>query len=197
MNTQRIEQQFQFLVEVDKMKNIARQTLLADGSRQETDAEHSWHFALMAMVLYEYSDCKNVNIDRVIRMALVHDLIEIYSGDTFAYDIAGNKDKLARETAAADKLFAVLPPDQGKMYRALWEEFDAMETADALYAAAIDRLQPLLNNFLTAGHTWQLNEVSSAQVYERMAPIKAAAPDLWNVVEFMVHDSIEKGYLLP
>lgn len=197
MNQNRLEQQFKFLVEVDKMKNVARKTLLADGSRQETDAEHSWHFALMAMVLYEYCDCKNVNIDRVIRMALVHDLIEIYAGDTFAYDVKGNESKLAREAAAADRLFAILPEDQAVTYRKLWEEFDAMETADAQYAASIDRLQPIINNFLTAGHTWQLGNVTSAQVYERMAPIETAAPELWKVVEFIINDSIEKGYLRP
>lgn len=191
----RFLQQLSFLTEVDAMKNILRRTLLVDGSRRENDAEHSWHFALMAMVLYEYSDCHNVNLSRVLKMALVHDLIEIYAGDTFAYDVKGNEDKLARETAAADKLFALLPEDQGVEYRKLWEEFDARETSDAVYAAAIDCLQPFINNYLTQGHTWKEGNVHSAQVYERLNSVKKGAPDLWPFVEFVIEDSIQKGYL--
>lgn len=195
MHNNRFEQQLAFLTEADKMKNVLRQTLIADGSRQETDAEHSWHFALMAMVLYEYCDCPHVNLNRVLKMALVHDLVEIYAGDTFAYDEQGNRDKAEREAKAADKLFGLLPEDQGVEYRKLWEEFDSMETPDALYAASIDRLQPLINNLLTQGHTWKLGHVTSAQVYERMAPIRQGAPELWRFVEYVVNDSIEKGYL--
>ena len=195
MHNNRFEQQLAFLTEVDKMKNVLRQTLIADGSRRETDAEHSWHFALMAMVLYEYCDCPHVNLNRVLKMALVHDLVEVYAGDTFAYDEEGNRDKLKRETEAADKLFGLLPEDQGVEYRKLWEEFDAMETPDALYAASIDRLQPLLNNLLTQGHTWKLGHVTSQQVYQRMAPIRQGAPELWSFVEYAVNDSIQKGYL--
>ena len=146
-------------------------------------------------ILAEYTDPEKVNCERVIRMALVHDLIEIYAGDTFAYDIQGNQDKQQREAEAADRLFAMLPEDQGTELRALWEEFDAMETADAQYAAAIDRLQPFLNNYLTQGHTWGLGGVKSAQVYERMAPIRVALPEVWTVVDKMVQESIEKGYL--
>ena len=193
--TDNLEQQLQFLIEADKMKSIQRQTLLTDKSREETDAEHSWHFALMAMTLYEYAGIDGVDIDRVIRMALVHDLIEIYAGDTPAYDIQGNKTKQLRENAAADKLFAMLPWKQAGEYRALWEEFEHMETPDAIYAAAIDRLQPFLNNSLTDGHTWVKLNVSVNQVYKRMAPVKIALPDLWEFVENVIHDSCEKGYI--
>lgn len=195
MDNTRLEQQLRFLIEVDKMKSVYRRTILIDKTRRESDAEHSWHFALMAMLLAEYTDPEKVNRERVIRMALVHDLIEIYAGDTFAYDIQGNQDKQQREAEAADRLFAMLPEDQGTELRALWEEFDAMETADAQYAAAIDRLQPFLNNYLTQGHTWGLGGVKSAQVYERMAPIRVALPEVWTVVDKMVQESIEKGYL--
>ena len=186
MESQRFSQQLTFLTQVDKMKNILRQTLLADGSRRETDAEHSWHFALMAMVLYEYC-----------ALPLVHDLVEIYAGDTFCYDQAANQDKALREKESADRLFALLPEDQGVEYRKLWEEFDAMETSDARYAAAIDRLQPLINNLLTEGHTWKLGNVAAAQVYERMDPIRTAAPALWPFVEKSIQESVEKGYLRP
>ena len=195
MDVNRLEQQMCFLVEVDKMKSVYRRTILIDKTRRESDAEHSWHFALMAMLLAEYADPEKVDCARVIRMALVHDLIEIYEGDTFAYDVQGNQDKRQRETEAADKLFALLPEDQAAEIRALWEEFDAMETPDAQYAAAIDRLQPFLNNYLTQGHTWGLGGVKSAQVYERMDPIRVALPEVWPFVDKMIQESIEKGYL--
>ena len=195
MDVNRLEQQMRFLVEVDKMKSVYRRTILIDKTRRESDAEHSWHFALMAMLLAEYADPEKVDCARVIRMALVHDLIEIYAGDTFAYDVQGNQDKRHRETEAADKLFALLPEDQAAEIRALWEEFDAMETPDAQYAAAIDRLQPFLNNYLTQGHTWGLGGVKSAQVYERMDPIRVALPEVWPFVDKMIQESIEKGYL--
>ncbi|OJU14358.1 MAG: hypothetical protein BGN88_05630, partial [Clostridiales bacterium 43-6] len=152
--TEKLQKQMEFLTEADKMKTIFRQTLVMDKSRRENDAEHSWHFALMALTLAEYAASDEVDINRVLKMALLHDLIEIYAGDTFAYDSTGNTDKEAREQAAADKLFALLPPEQAKEFRSLWEEFDEMETPDALYAASIDRLQPLLSNFNTEGHTW-------------------------------------------
>ena len=195
MDVNRLEQQMRFLVEVDKMKSVYRRTILIVKTRRESDAEHSWHFALMAMLLAEYADPEKVDCARVIRMALVHDLIEIYAGDTFAYDVQGNQDKRQRETEAADKLFALLPEDQAAEIRALWEEFDAMETPDAQYAAAIDRLQPFLNNYLTQGHTWGLGGVKSAQVYERMDPIRVALPEVWPFVDKMIQESIEKGYL--
>ena len=195
MDVNRLEQQMRFLVEVDKMKSVYRRTILIDKTRRESDAEHSWHFALMAMLLAEYADPEKVDCARVIRMALVHDLIEMYAGDTFAYDVQGNQDKRQRETEAADKLFALLPEDQAAEIRALWEEFDAMETPDAQYAAAIDRLQPFLNNYLTQGHTWGLGGVKSAQVYERMDPIRVALPEVWPFVDKMIQESIEKGYL--
>jgi len=193
--TEKLKNQLQFLTEADKMKNIARQTLLADKSREETDAEHSWHFALMAMTLFEYCGIDGVNLDRVIKMALVHDLIEIYAGDTFAYDAQGNESKEQREQDAADKLFALLPDKQAAEYRSLWEEFDGMETPDARYAAAVDRFQPFLNNYLTQGHTWVKHGVAAAQVYKRMTPVQAALPALWEFVEFVIRDSMEKGYL--
>ena len=189
----RLKKQLEFILEIDKMKKILRQTILTDYSRQENDAEHSWHISVMAMVLAEYAD-ESVDISRVIRMTLVHDLIEIYAGDTFAYDAAGNQDKKARENAAADRLFAMLPADQGSEIRNLWEEFDRMESPDAIFAAALDRLQPLLHNFVTEGHTWKRG-VTSEQVRKRMAVIEKANPRLFEVVNTVIDESLEKGYL--
>jgi len=191
----KLKRQLQFLSEADKMKSVLRQTLLSDKSREETDAEHSWHFALMAMTLFEYVGFDGVDINRVIKMALVHDLIEIYAGDTFAYDIKENESKERREKEAADKLFSLLTSEQAMEYRTLWEEFDSMETPDAMYASAVDRLQPFLNNYLTEGHTWVKHGVSVDQVYKRMALVKTALPKLWEFVEYVIHDSCEKGYI--
>ena len=194
MSEERLKKQLEFLVEIDKMKNVLRRTLIVDGSRRENDAEHSWHLAMLAMVLEEYSE-REINISRVVRMCLVHDLVEVYAGDTFAYDEKGYEDKFARETAAADKLFSMLPTEQGEEFRALWREFDEAQTADAMYAAAMDRLQPMMNNFLTDGHTWKEGKVTSDKVLDRMQPIKKATPELWQVVEYIVSTSIERGIL--
>ncbi len=192
--TEKLKGQLKFLAEADKMKNVSRQTLLMDKSREETDAEHSWHFALMAMTLFEYAGFE-VDLDRVIRMAIVHDLVEIYAGDTFAYDAKGYEDKEQREREAADKLFAMLPDVLAKEYRELWEEFDHMDTPDSKYAAAIDRLQPFLSNYATDGHTWVKHGVSADKVYKRMAPIETALPELWPFVEQVIEEAMEKGYI--
>ncbi len=186
----------EFIVEIDKMKTVLRRTLLADGSRCENDAEHSWHLAMIAMVLENYA-AEKADMTKVIRMALVHDLVEVYAGDTFAYDEEGNLSKLQRETDAADKLFALLPSPTGEELRALWEEFDEAETPEARFACAVDRLQPLISNYLTNGHTWRGGAVNSRQVLKRMEPIREAIPGAWAVVEGIIAESIKKGILAP
>jgi len=193
--TEKLKRQLHFLAEADKMKSVFRQTILTDKSREETDAEHSWHFALMAMTLFEYAGFDNVDINRVIKMAILHDLVEIYSGDTFAFDTKANEDKEEREKAAADKLFSLLPDELAIEYKTLWEEFERMETPDAIYASAIDRLQPFLNNNLTNGHTWAKHGVSVDKVYKRMEPVKTALPELWAFVEDVIRDNCMKGYI--
>lgn len=193
---ERLKKQLDFLVEVDKMKNILRQTLIIDKSRRENDAEHSWHFALMAMTLFEYSSSKEVDINRVIKMALVHDLVEVYAGDTFAYDVVGYEDKQKRENEAADKLFSILPKDQELEFRSLWCEFDEMKTHDAMYANAIDRFHPFINNYKTEGYTWKLHKVTIDKIYKRMEIIKYTIPEIWEFVEFAINDSIEKGFII-
>ena len=195
--TDKLKRQLHFLSEADKMKNIFRQTRLTDRSRQENDAEHSWHFALTAMVLYEYCGIAGVDIDRVIRMALVHDLVEIYAGDTFVHDVIGNESKEKREKEAADKLFPLLPPEQAVEYRALWEEFDRMETPDAIFASAIDRFQSHHNIHLSGGYTWEQHGITADKIYNRMNPVKAALPELWEYVEYTISEGLEKGYIKP
>ena len=193
--TDKLKGQLQFLSEADKMKNIFRQTWLFDRLRQENDAEHSWHLALTAMTLFEYCEIEGVNIDRVIKMALVHDLVEIYAGDTFAYDVKGNESKEEREKESADKLFSLLPNEQAIEYRSLWEEFDLMQTPDAIYASAIDRLQSHHNIYLSGGYTWEKHEITADKIYKRMAPVKVALPRLWEFVECTINEGLEKGYI--
>ena len=191
----RLKKQINFLLEADKMKNILRQTLTISDRRRENDAEHSWHFALMAFVLSEYAS-EDVDINRVIKMALVHDLVEIYAGDTYAYDIDNNKTKAEREKSAADKLFSMLPDNQRDEIRGLWEEFDAENTPDACFAAAIDRLQPMLNNYYTEGQSWRNNKVESAFVYKRMEPIRRASERLWQFAACLIDDAVKKGWII-
>lgn len=190
----RLDQQLRFTAEIDKMTSILRRTMLVDGSRRENDAEHSWHIAVMALIFEEYA-AEPVNVSRAVKMCVVHDLIEIYAGDTFAYDVAGNADKAERETAAADKLFAQLPSEQGAEIRSLWEEFDAMQTSDAKYAACMDRLQPFLHNTLTGGHTWVESGTARPSVEKRMAIIKDFMPEIYKWVEKNLDNAIEKGWL--
>jgi len=194
--TERLKKQLEFIIEIDKMKTVYRRALIIhDRSRTETDAEHSWHFAVAALLLYEYAAEDGIEIERVVRMALVHDLVEIYAGDTFAYDTRGYSDKEERERNSADKLFAILPADQAKEFRFLWEEFDAMETADSRYAAAIDRLLPFISNAMTEGYAWKRFGVTEDQVMKRMAPIESALPALWEFVAETVRDARGKGYM--
>ncbi len=193
IKSEKLRRQLEFIVTCDELKNIFRRTVLTDASRRENDAEHSWHLALCAMVLEEYAPAP-LDMQKVLRMVTVHDLIEIYAGDTFAYDTTGNATKAEREAAAADKLFSVLG-EQGSEFRTLWEEFDAGQTPEAAFAAAMDRLQPLLHNYVTNGYTWKEGDVHASQVLTRNAPVKSAAPALWEAVEAIINDSVKKGIL--
>lgn len=191
----RLDSQFKFIVEIDKMTHILRRTLLTDSSRRENDAEHSWHIGIMAMLLSEYA-VEKPNVERSVQMCLVHDLIEIYAGDTFAYDAEGNKTKVERETQAANKLYAILPLEQGNLFRSLWEEFDAMNTADSKFAACMDRIQPFLHNTLTNGATWVQGKVTEKDVINRMLPVKDFMPEIWKWIEKNIQNGKDKGWIL-
>ena len=179
---------------IDREKFIGRRTYLTDGKRLENDAEHAWHLAVMALLLSEYAE-GDIDLLKVVSIVLVHDLVEIYAGDTFAYDVEGNKDKELREEQAAKKLFSLLPEDQGRYIRSLWEEFDRMDTADSRFAASLDRLQPFMHNVLTNGYTWELGEVTREQVYKRMSPVKEGTPALWPWVETQIDKGVENGWI--
>jgi len=174
----RLEQQITFLIEADKLKNVLRRTLLTDASRRENSAEHSWHLALGAMVLVEYSPVP-VNLPRVLRMLIVHDIVEIDAGDTFAYDKEGNATKKEREQRGADRIFGLLPVEMAKDLRGLWEEFEAQVTPDACFANAVDRVGPFLQNTATDGGTWRIYKLSREEVLARMDPVRTALPAIW------------------
>lgn len=190
-----MEQQLGFLVEIDRLKGVIRQTSLCDGSRRENSAEHSWHLAMMAVVLAEHGGAR-LDVARVVCMVLVHDLVEIDAGDTFAYDAAGYAGKEERERAAAERIFGMLPADQVREIRSLWDEFEAGATAEARYANALDRLQPLLANHHSRGGSWRAHGVSKSQVLARMAPIRGALPELWPLVIGIVEENCSLGHIL-
>lgn len=192
--TSRLAQQVRFVTEIDRLKGVLRQTTLMDASRRENSAEHSWHLALMAVVLAEYAPA-GTDLTRVLEMLLLHDVIEIEAGDTFCYDAAANLDKVAREQAAATYTFGLLPDDLNARLRALWNEFEAGATNEARFANALDRLQPLLANFRTGGGTWPLHGVTQAQVLKRMQPIEGGAPELWPFVVNLIDEACERGFL--
>lgn len=193
-NDEKINQLLQFSAEIDKMTSVSRRTLLLDKSRQENDAEHSWHIAVMAMLFKDYAP-KDCDISKSIQMCLVHDLIEIYAGDTFAYDINANKDKEEREKKAADKLFSQLPESLSKEFRSLWEEFDQMQTPEAKYAAAMDRIQPFLHNTLTGGHTWKEGNPSVEMVHKRIGPALETIVEFKDWYDKNIEKAVKEGWL--
>lgn len=194
MDFKRLSRQIEFLVEIDRLKSIVRQTLLVDGSRQEDSAEHSWHLAVLAMVLAEHSRDR-IDLFRVLKMILVHDLVEIDAGDTYCYDEEANRDKAEREQRAADRIFGLLPDEQGAEFRSLWEEFESRQTTDAIFAASLDRLQPLLNNFRSGGIMWKKHGIKKDQVYMRNSPMQEGSQVLWEFAETMIEDAIAKGWI--
>lgn len=188
----RLEQQIAFIIEIDKVKNIFRQTYLSDGKRKENDAEHSWHIALMAVLLQEYAETK-VDVLKVMTMVLIHDLVEIDAGDTYAYDAVGAQTKRDREVRAANRIFGMLPEDQGAYFRALWDEFEEYETADAKYAHLLDNFQPLLLNHASGGISWLEHEVKKSQIYKRNERIPETSKTIWECMQRIVDENIAKG----
>jgi putative hydrolase of HD superfamily len=179
MDMERLEQQFAFLREIDREKEITRQTYLASGNRKEGDAEHAWHLALMALLLGEYAN-EEIDLLKTMSMVLIHDLVEIDAGDTYAYDQAGAATQRERECRAADRIFALLPEDQGKKLRALWEEFEARQSPEAKFARTLDCVQPLMLNDASNGRSWQEHGVRLSQILGRNARTAEGSQTLWD-----------------
>ncbi|HJB14961.1 MAG TPA: HD domain-containing protein [Candidatus Blautia excrementipullorum] len=192
---ERLKKQMEFIIEVDKAKKIIRQTYLADASRKEDDAEHSWHLALMAVLLKEYAN-EEVDLAKVVPMVLIHDLVEIDAGDTYAYDEAGAATKRERETKAADRIFGLLPEDQGSWFRTLWEEFEAYETAEAKFAHVLDNCQPLLLNDASDGRSWAEHGVKKSQIYKRNEHTGEGSREIWEYMKELVDKHIRLGHVI-
>lgn len=196
MSTQaRLAQQVRFIVEVDRLKEVFRQTLLSQSRRQENDAEHSWHLCLMVIVLAEHANVPGLDVLRVLKMLLLHDLVEIDAGDTFAYDTGRMADQHEREAVAATRIFGLLPPDQAGEFRALWDEFETKETPEAKFATALDRFQPVLLNCLTEGTAWRQHGVTSDRVIARNRHIADGAAEVWAYAAQMITDAVKAGHL--
>ncbi len=191
---EKLIQQIEFLKEIDQLKLVLRQTLICGGERRENSAEHSWHLALAATTLAEHAN-EPVDISRVVKMVLLHDIVEIDAGDTFIYDDKGNEDKAEREQIAADRLFGLLPESQKDEFMAVWHEFEARESADAKFANAIDRLMPLLHNIMAKGGSWQTHGINRAKVDTLTPKIRDGSETLANFVNQILDDAVEKGYL--
>lgn len=192
---ERLQKQMEFILEVDKVKNIIRQTYLVDGKRKENDAEHSWHLALMAVLLKEYAN-EAVNLSRVIPMVLIHDLVEIDAGDTYAYDQAGLATQRERETKAADRIFGMLPEDQGGWFRSLWEEFEAYESADAKFAHVLDNCQPLILNDASGGKSWKEHVVHKSQIYKRNEHTAEGSTEIWEYMKQLIDKHVQLGHVI-
>ncbi|WP_173522024.1 HD domain-containing protein [Nonomuraea antri] len=190
----RLNAQIAFAVEIDKLKRIVRRNLLIDGSRRENDAEHSWYVGMLAMVLGEHAP-PGTDLHRVVAMLLVHDLVEIDAGDTFVYDQVAVAAQAAAERTAADRIFALLPREQGARIRALWDEFEARETPEARFAKALDRFAPILANHHTEGGTWPLFKVKAGQVREKVRIIQEGSPSLGAYALELVELSVARGHL--
>ena len=192
MDQERFAQQLAFILEADKEKNILRQTHLSGHGRQENDAEHAWHMAMMIYLLKEYANEK-IDLAKTMMMALIHDIVEIDAGDTYAYDAVAAATKYERELKAAERIFSILPDDQGTYFRALWDEFEAYESADAKYAHLLDNFQPLLLNHASGGISWVEHEVKKAQIYKRNERIEETSEQIWNCMKQIISHNIAEG----
>ncbi|REE86452.1 putative hydrolase of HD superfamily [Paenibacillus taihuensis] len=186
--------QMAFLIEIDKLKRVERRAKIMSGDRLENDAEHTWHLAMMALVLQGHANAE-VDLLKVLRMLLVHDLVEIDAGDTFAYDTKGNEDKFEREMNAAKRIFGLLPEEQAAELKELWLEFERKESQEAKFASALDRLQPLIHNHHNHGDTWQKYGITSGQVLSRNREIADASDRLWEYAQELVQKSVDQGFL--
>ncbi len=192
---ERLKSQIDFIIEADKLKQIYRQNILLDKSRRETDAEHSWHLSLMVILLYEHVSYKDIDILRVMKMVIIHDIVEIDAGDTYCFDAKACMDQNSREQRAAERLFGMLPLDQANEFKNLWEEFEQQITLEARFAGALDRLQPLLLHCNTEGESWKSHGITSNKVIERNKHTKEISESLGVLVEELINDALLKGYL--
>ena len=195
MNRERFEKQLAFLLEADKEKNILRQTHLSGHGRRENDAEHAWHMAMMIYLLREYSN-REIDLAKTMMMALIHDIVEIDAGDTYAYDSVGLKSQKEREARAAERIFGMLPQDQCDELRALFDEFEAGESAEAQFAKVMDNFQPLLLNNSNGGADWREHQVTKSKVIGRQQTSLHGSEDIWKYTEELINEKVKKGNII-
>lgn len=195
MNLVRLSQQMNFIAEIDKLKQVIRESWLVDASRKETDAEHSWHITVLALLLGEYANAHDLDILRVVKMLLIHDVVEIDAGDTFIYDKAAAEDQDARETKAAHRLFGLLPSDQQQEFQQLWEEYEEMKTSEAKFARAIDSFQPLLLAYLNGGCSWRIHNITRPKVIASKHHMEEGSESLWSHTLNLLDQAVKKGIL--
>ncbi len=192
---ERLKQQLTFLIEIDKLKSVKRETLIINGKRRENVAEHSWHLALYVLILKEHSN-SDIDVLIVLKMVLIHDLIEIYTGDCFLYDEKARAGKAERETEAAKKIFSLLPEDQRKEFMSLWVEFEKQETPEAKFAFTCDRFQPFIHNMQTDGRVWKEHDINSTKVLKNNKYLRKTSTKLWNYVKKAIERAIKKNYIV-
>ena len=194
--SERLQKQMAFILKADEEKFIERKTLVSSGERFENDAEHAWHMALMCVLLSEYAN-EPIDVFKTVKMILIHDIVEIESGDTYAYDGAGKATQHERELKAADKLYNILPEDQAKEYFNLWLEFEEQKTAEAKFARSMDNVQPNMLNNATDGEMWKRNKIKLSQVLKRNEPTKYGSETLWNFqYNQLIRPNVDKGYII-
>lgn len=197
IDMERLQKQMDFIREIDKEKQIFRQSYVTDGTRKENDAEHAWHMAIMTFLLSEYAN-EEIDVLRTIRMILIHDIVEIDAGDTYAYDDAAKATQQEREKRAADRLFGMLPEDQAKELRSLWDEFEAGETKEARFARTMDNVQPLLLNDATGGKAWEEHEVPLSKILKRNERTARGSESLWEYSrDHLIKKNVEAGHIIP
>ena len=195
MKTERFTKQIEFILEIDKLKNIFRQSFLLDKNRKENSAEHSWHVALIAIILMEHANSA-VDILKVVKMLLIHDIVEIDAGDTYLYDPQGANDKEEREIRAAERIFSLLPEAQGDEFKDIWREFEDGTTPEAVFAKSVDRLMPLLHNYHTQGVSWKEHNVTKKMVVSHIQDdLSNGAEIFWEHASSIINDAVEKGFL--
>ncbi len=195
MPNERLKKQIEFIIEVDKLKKILRRSYITGSSRNENDAEHSWHISLMAIILSEYSNFKDLDLLKVIKMLLIHDIVEIDAGDVIIYDLEKQKTKFNKEKKAADRIFSKLPEDQKKEFYSLWMEFEERKTDESKFARVLDRLEPILLNYCSKGKTWKEENIKSSLVLEVNKIIEDGSSKLWDFAKELIEDAIGKKYL--
>ncbi len=192
---ERLLQQMDFIIEADKLKNIFRQSFISDKSRRENDAEHSWHLALMVIVLSEHANNENLDLLKILKMVIIHDIVEIDAGDTYIYDEAAKKSQADREAKAADRLFNILPADQATSFRTTWDEFEEGLTPESKFARSLDRLHPMLLNYLAEGKSWEEHNINEGDIRRINGKIADGSEDLWTYTEHLIEKSIQSGIL--